>query len=191
MSQTISDGGGRLRAAGWLLLVVGAGAAAGAGALALRARARTADDDNNGDLAGRDLAGRGLAALAAPAELLRARVERDIEQRARALESRAAEAAGLPELISGLELRADAHTFEDLLQTEDWWAPYRSELALSGIVVDGGAPVMLGPAIGVLPRADLVRRARDEGVASAVAAASGRSLLLAVLRSFLMLHLLA
>ena len=41
-------------------------------------------------------------------------------------------AARLPEIVSGLDLDADAHTFEDLLENEDWWAPYRSEFPLSG-----------------------------------------------------------
>ena len=41
-------------------------------------------------------------------------------------------ASRLPEIVSGLDLDADVHTFEDLLENEDWWAPYRTEFALSG-----------------------------------------------------------
>ena len=55
---------------------------------------------------------------------------------ARALEPKAMAASRLPEIVSGLDLDADAHTFEDLLENEDWWAPYRTEFALSAACVD-------------------------------------------------------
>ena len=78
----------------------------------------------------------------ATATALRARVEQALATAARALEPKAMAAARLPEIVSGLDLDADAHTFEDLLENEDWWAPYRAEFALSG-------------------RGDARRRARD------------------------------
>ena len=41
-------------------------------------------------------------------------------------------ASRLPEIVSGLDLDADAHTFEDLLENEDWWAPYRDRVRAVG-----------------------------------------------------------
>ena len=82
--------------------------------------------------------------LGAAATALRARIELGVANAARALEPKAASAARLPEIASGLDLDADAHTFEDLLENEDWWAPYRAEFQLSGVVTATGALAMLG-----------------------------------------------
>jgi hypothetical protein len=52
----------------------------------------------------------------ATAAALRARAEQALTGAARALEPKAMSAARLPEIVSGLELDADAHTIEDLLE---------------------------------------------------------------------------
>src|SRR3954464_1037253 len=75
----------------------------------------------------------------ATATALRGRIDLGVASAARVLEPKAMSAARLSEIVSGLDLDADAHTFEDLLENEDWWAPYRSEFALSGLVTGAGA----------------------------------------------------
>src|SRR5262245_5226493 len=56
--------------------------------------------------------------LRATATALRGRVEQAMAGAARVLEPKATAAARLPEIVSGLDLDADAHTFEDLLENE-------------------------------------------------------------------------
>src|SRR3954469_19639379 len=106
--------------------------------------------------------------LRGAAELLHGKLAQALQARAQALEPRATEAANLPELLSGLDLGADAHTFQDLLETEDWWAPFRSELALGGVVSPTGALAMLGPPVSDPSRLEVVRQARGGGTASGV-----------------------
>ncbi len=64
-------------------------------------------------------------------------------------------ASRLPEIVSGLDLDADVHTFEDLLENEDWWAPYRTEFALSGLVTAPGRSRFHGPSGSRNPRDSL------------------------------------
>src|SRR6185503_5830702 len=104
--------------------------------------------------------------LRATATALRGRIDMAVASAARALEPKAASAARLPEIASGLDLDADAHTFEYLLENEDWWAPYRAQFQLSGVVTATGALAMLGAAATDLSGAPVVRQARDAGVAS-------------------------
>ena len=118
----------------------------------------------------------------AAATALRGRVELGLASAAHALEPKVMSAARLPEIVSGLDLDADAHTFEDLLENEDWWAPYRSEFALSGVVTANGALAMLGAGSADLSGTAAVRQAREVGVASGVAAIQGRALMFAAAR---------
>ena len=120
--------------------------------------------------------------LGVAAAALRARVELGVANAARALEPKAASAARLPEIASGLDLDADAHTFEDLLENEDWWAPYRAEFQLSGVITATGALAVLGAEATDLSGAPIVRQARDAGVASGIAAIEGTAYLLAAAR---------
>jgi tRNA A-37 threonylcarbamoyl transferase component Bud32 len=150
---------------GWLLVALGGAAVAVAAGPLLRARQR-------GD----------GAELRASAALLHARFERALQARAHVLEPRAAEAASLPSLASGLALHADARTFQDLLQTEDWWAPFRSEFTVSGLVSTTGALAMLGPAPDGLSETDPVRRARQVGTASGIVAGRERAFVVAASR---------
>jgi hypothetical protein len=114
------------------------------------------------------------------------RVEQALAGATRVLEPKAMAAARLPEIVSGLDLDADAHTFEDLLQNEDWWAPYRAEFPLSGVVTANGALaiIMMGEHAGSadVSGSSAVRAAREVGVASGVAAIQGRPFMFAAAR---------
>ena len=65
----------------------------------------------------------GSGRAAADATALRLRLEQVVRSTTRALEPKATAASRLQGIMSGLDLDADAHTFEDLLENEDWWAP--------------------------------------------------------------------
>ena len=121
-----------------------------------------------------------------PAAALRGRVEQALASATRVLEPKAMAASRLPEIVSGLDLDADAHTFEDLLQNEDWWAPYRAQFPLSGVVTANGALaiIMAGNGSGTVDvsGSPAVRQAREVGVASGVAAIQGRAFMFAAAR---------
>jgi hypothetical protein len=116
------------------------------------------------------------------ATTLRARLEQALITAARALEPKAATAAGLSEIVSGLDLAADPHTFEDLLQNEDWWAPYRGGFPLSGVVTSTGALAMLGPDAADVSATPVVQQARETGVASGTMGLGGQAYMLAAAR---------
>jgi len=118
----------------------------------------------------------------AAAMALRARLDQGIAAAARALEPKAMNAARQPEIVSGLDLDADAHTFEDLLENEDWWAPYRSEFPLSGVITGTGALAMIGSGTADLSGSPAVRQAREAGVSSGTAAIQGRAFMFAAAR---------
>jgi len=118
----------------------------------------------------------------AAAMALRARLDQGIAAAARALEPKAMNAARQPEIVSGLDLDADAHTFEDLLENEDWWAPYRSEFPLSGVITGSGAIAMIGSGSADLSGSPAVRQAREAGVSSGAAAIQGRAFMFAAAR---------
>jgi hypothetical protein len=113
---------------------------------------------------------------------LRGRAEQALSGATRALEPKAMTAARLPEIVSGLDLDADPHTFEDLLENEDWWAPYRTEFPLSGLVTASGALATIGSGTADLSGAAVVRQAREAGVASGVTAMQGRAYMVAAAR---------
>ena len=113
---------------------------------------------------------------------LRGRLEQALSATVRALEPKAATAARLSEIVSGLDLDADPHTFQDLLQNEDWWAPYRAEFPVSGVVTSTGALAMLGPSASEVSATAVVRQAREAGVSSAAVALGGRAVMLAAAR---------
>ena len=116
------------------------------------------------------------------AAALRGRLEQALASAARALEPKAATAARLSEVVSGLDLAADPHTFEDLLQNEDWWAPYRAEFPVSGVITSTGALALLGPNEADVSATAVVRQAREAGVASGTVALGGRPFMLAAAR---------
>jgi len=126
--------------------------------------------------------GRGNEDLRASATALRGRIDQALTVAARSLEPKAMTAARLPEIVSALDLDADPHTFEDLLENEDWWAPYRTEFPLSGLVTANGALAMLGSSSSDLSGTPAVRQAREAGASSGVAAIQGRPFLIAAAR---------
>jgi tRNA A-37 threonylcarbamoyl transferase component Bud32 len=120
--------------------------------------------------------------LQSAADGFQTRVQQAILSHARAIEPRAADAAHLPEIVSALDLGADAPTFEDLLETEDWWVPFRSTFALSGLVAPAGTLALLGPTVPDLTTAPIVRQAREEGLASGILIVRQRVFLVAAAR---------
>jgi tRNA A-37 threonylcarbamoyl transferase component Bud32 len=153
---------------GWTLIVIGAALGAGAGLFMLR-------PPPLGPGGGED--------LHAAADLLHARIDQSLQSRAHALEPRATEAANLPELLSALDLGADARTFQDLLDNEDWWAPFRSELALSAVITTSGVLAKQGPELADPANLDVVRQARSVGTASAVVDVGGHPFIVAAARA--------
>ena len=127
------------------------------------------------------IGGGGTEDARATATALRGRVDQALAGAARVLEPKALAAARLPEIVSGLDLDADAHTFEDLLENEDWWAPYRSEFPLSGVAT-ANAVAIIGAGNADLSGSPVVRQAREAGVASGVTAIQGRAFTFAAAR---------
>ena len=138
----------------------------------------------------------GLAALAGTGVLVRQRGAADAAARqqatdvARALEDNVGRlkaelgrelerAAEIPQLRSALANRADAVTFQDLFQHEDWWDAYRNRAA--AIVVDDEVVVTQG--LDPSAAADGVRRARGTPGTSLHALDSGGAVLLAAIGS--------
>src|SRR5262249_16658158 len=108
------------------------------------------------------------------ATALRPRGDQALTTGARSLEPKARTAARLPEIVAAPDLDADPHTFEDLLENEDWWAPYRTEFPLSGLVTANGALAMLGSSSADLSGTAAVRQAREAGAGSGITAIQGR-----------------
>ena len=138
----------------------------------------------------------GLAALAGTGVLVRQRAAADAAAReqaagvARALEDNVGRlkaelgqeqerAAEIPQLRSALANRADAVTFQDLFQHEDWWDAYRNRAA--AIVVEDEVVVTQG--LDPSAAADGVRRARGTPGTSLHALESGGAVLLAAIGS--------
>jgi hypothetical protein len=142
---------GRRSVLPWALLIVGAAAAAiGTGAI-LRERDARPDPTP----AARDL---------------KARVEPALSAAAAALEPHASRGAAVPELQAAWKMRADRATFQDLLENEDWWAPFRNRFPVSGVVGAAGLVAVRGPALGDAASGPIVAGARAGGVASGVLA---------------------
>jgi len=123
---------------------------------------------------------RSLADEATRAEAARqaARTQADL----RAVESRAQAAAELPSLNAALATHVDSATIIDLLDTEDWWRPYRGEFPLVRLMVGDKIVASRGQTGGVSVEADLVKTARRRMVASAQATIGSESFLLAAAR---------
>jgi serine/threonine protein kinase len=110
-----------------------------------------------------------VEALATAAET---RLNEAIASGGRALEPRAAEAARVPQLESALKLGNGATlaevrgTVRDLLNTEDWWAPFRAPPMVSALLSGDGTLASVGPGLAEVVGSDLVKRARSNGIAS-------------------------
>jgi Protein kinase domain len=142
---------GRRNILPWLLVAVGAGAAAiGAGTVVHERDARP-----DPTLAARDM---------------KARIDPALLAAAAALEPQAARGAGVHELRAAWKMRTDRATFQDLLENEECWAPYRTRFALSGVVDPSGLVAVVGTALGDAASGPVVWGARARGVASGVLA---------------------
>jgi tRNA A-37 threonylcarbamoyl transferase component Bud32 len=113
-----------------------------------------------------------LSKVAAP---LQARVAQAVAAEAAALEPQAAAAVAVTELRSAWKMRADRATFQDLLENEEWWAPFRARFPLGAVVEERAVVAALGPRTDDLTTNDIVKAARERGTASGlVALADGR-----------------
>ena len=97
---------------------------------------------------------------------------------ARNLEASATGAARVPELAAAVNMGADRRTYEDLLENEEWWAPYRAQFQFTALAIgDLVARQGVGPAR--LDQAPAVTAARNHGTGSGVLTQSGGPPLLA------------
>ncbi|HEX3697058.1 MAG TPA: serine/threonine-protein kinase [Polyangia bacterium] len=125
----------------------------------------------------------------APADLIKAgaavrdRVEQALDTAAAGLVPAASAAAALPELRSAWKMGADRTTFQDLLENEEWWIPYRAGYALSAVITDRGVVAALGARPAEATAIDMLKQARAAGTAAGVVrAADGRAFLGAAAR---------
>jgi type II secretory pathway pseudopilin PulG len=111
-------------------------------------------------LAGTGLLARQRAAARARAQQQAADVARGLEESAGGLKSELGQeleqVADIPQLRSAIGNRADAVTFRDLFQNEDWWAPYRQR----SVAVIVGGDVAVTQNLDASAAAEGARRAR-------------------------------
>jgi hypothetical protein len=126
------------------------------------------------------IAGRARAEAAARAEADQQAAHAQAELRA--LEGRVQAAAELRSLNAALATHVDAATIIDLLDSEDWWQPYRGEFSLVRLIVGDKIVAARGIAGGAGAEADLVKAARQRMVASAQATIGSDTFLLGAAR---------
>src|SRR5690349_17562539 len=90
------------------------------------------------------------AAVRAEATQQAARAQADL----RAVETKVQAAAELPSLNNALASHVDSATIIDLLDSEDWWRPYRDEFALVRLMVGDRIVASRGVTGGVNVEAD-------------------------------------
>jgi hypothetical protein len=117
--------------------------------------------------------------LASASHGARERVEQALEAQGRVLEPRAAEAARVPELVAGLDNAVDAHTFQDLFETEEWWAATRKATTFSAVLSGTELLASLGPERLEVAKSAVVSVAREKELASGVLKGEGRAYLVA------------
>jgi len=116
--------------------------------------------------------------LSRPSEQAHVRIEQALAAQARALEPKAVAAGRVFELQAALDMGADRATCQDLFDNEEWWGPYRSAFTMSALIAD--APLAsVGPAANGLAEAEMIRRARERGVASGLLPGNGRAFIAA------------
>jgi hypothetical protein len=160
----VTDGGRWKALVGVALIAGGVGLGVWAKRGEARARAEAA------------LAHERAAAEAAAAETAKRAAE------ARAFEGTAARAAALRPLNNAINDHIDGTTLIDLFEHEDWWAPFRGDVASVRVIVGDG---LLG-AFGAIELgeadAEAVRGARSHGAASHRATIGGTEVLIAAAR---------
>jgi serine/threonine-protein kinase len=100
----------------------------------------------------------------------------------RAVENKTQAAAELPALNNALASHVDSATIIDLLDSEDWWRPYRDEFPLVRLIVGDHVVATRGPSGGVTAESELVKTARSRMIASAPANVGSEPFLLAAAR---------
>ena len=99
----------------------------------------------------------------------------------RAIERRALAAADLRPLNAAIASHVDRVTMVDLLDTEDWWRPYREDFTIVRVVVGDTTLVTRGPAAAG-PEAELLKNARRQALGSAEIAIGADTYLLGAAR---------
>src|SRR5881396_2686759 len=112
----------------------------------------------------------------------RARAMRTLDEEARALEPKAAGAAHTAELVAALKMGVDHETFQDLLDNEEWWAPYRKGFALAGVVKAGDALTVPASGATDVVAADAARLSAGAEQGSGILRGRGRAFLAATAR---------
>jgi hypothetical protein len=108
--------------------------------------------------------------------------ERDASE-LRAMEAKVQAAADLRRLNAAIASHVDSATLLDLLDSEDWWRPYREEFEVVRVIVgDGVLAARGGESLGAGDEAAIVALARKQLVGSARATRDGHSFLLAAAR---------
>jgi hypothetical protein len=121
---------------------------------------------------------RAEATARAEAEQQAARAQAEL----RAVEGKVQAAAELRSLNAALATHVDAATIIDLLDSEDWWQPYRGEFALVRLIVGDRIVAARGISGGAGAEAELVKAARQRMVASAQATIGSDAYLLGAAR---------
>jgi len=111
------------------------------------------------------LAERAQAQEAQRAETTRQAADRQAELRT--IESKVQAAADLPALNAALAAHVDSATIIDLLDSEEWWLPYRKDFPLVRLIVGDAVVASRGTTSGANVEADVVKAARRQLVASA------------------------
>jgi hypothetical protein len=118
-----------------------------------------------------------------------AMVRADSDQRAalrqteqRNIERRAQAAADFPSLTAALNAHVDSATIVDLLDSEEWWQPYRAEFPLVRVIIGDAAIATRGTTASPNVEAEVVKVARHQMVASARATVGAEPYLLGAAR---------
>jgi len=100
----------------------------------------------------------------------------------RAIESKVQAAADLPALNAALAAHVDSATIIDLLDSEEWWLPYRKDFPLVRLIVGDAVVASRGTTSGANIEAEVVKAARRQLVASAQTAIGSEPYVLAAAR---------
>jgi serine/threonine-protein kinase len=100
----------------------------------------------------------------------------------RSIERRAQVAANLPALTAALTAHVDSATIVDLLDSEEWWQPFRAEFPLVRVIIGDTVIATRGTTASPNVEAEVVKSARHQMVASARATVGAEPYLLGAAR---------
>ena len=100
----------------------------------------------------------------------------------RAIERKAQTGAEVPALNAALAAHVDSATIIDLLDSEDWWQPFRAEYTLVRLVVGDDVLASRGTAAAPNIEAEVVKAARRQQVAAAQVTIDGQRYVLGAAR---------